>query len=500
MTRLTTRAVRAVEDVNMENTHVHFLTDRDRPDWVPGGYAPRGLIAFELHQAKEDGRDPEAVATLEKELEQAKDDASVRDIYARLLDLPVRDGFPFEEPDDLESIRALRPAAASRCFEVPDSENSLFDRLYGGWLGACAGCTLGGPSEAFRPWTRKRLKAYLTAVSPDEWPITDYIPERSPSDVSFGQFKIDATRERLQYVPQDDDLTWPVVGQIALQSLDNPLEIESRHVAAAWFNNVPYKVTVGGTGMLAYRNLVLRYPMWQIARADPEAHIDWHWVATHSNPYREDIDAGIRADSYGYAAPGMPEIAAGLAWQDARISNVKNGIYCSMFYAAMIAAACALDDPETVVAAGLAEIPATSRLYDAVTKVIDICKNRARRNEGFEEVHADIYETLGDDHNSTPCNVALVVSALLMGDRDFEKVITYTVMGGFDSDTTGATAGAVAGAMLGARQLPGKWIDRLNDTIYCALPGYHPIAVSELARRSVTIARKVLNAEATQSL
>ena len=30
------------------------------------------------------------------------------------------------------------------------------------------------------------------------------------------------------------------------------------------------------------------------------------------------------------------------------------------------------------------------------------------------------------------------------------------------------------------------------DTIYCSLAGYHPIAVSELARRSVEIAKKVL--------
>ena len=464
------------------------MRDSDFPGWIPGGYAPRGLIGFELHQAKEDGRDLEAVAALEKEFEQAEDDAAVLQIYARLLAVPVRADFPFEEPDALESIRALRPEAKARRFDVPTAEDWLFDRLYGAWLGACAGCTLGGPSEAFRPWTRQRLIEYLTAISPDEWPITNYLPESSPADVSFGEFKIDATRERLKYVPQDDDLTWPVVGQIALQSLDNPLDLESRHVAAAWFNNVPYKVTVGGTGMLAYRNLVIRYPMWQIARASAEAEVDWHWVATHSNSYREDIDAAIRTDSYGYAAPGLPEVAAGLAWQDARISNVKNGIYCSMFYAAMIAAAFALDEPEAIVEAGLAEIPTTSRLYAAAKKVIEICG----RHDDIEEVHAAIYETLGDDHNGTPNNMALVVSGLLMGGHDFEKVITYTVMGGFDSDSTAATAGSIAGTMLGAERLPEKWIKPLNDTIYCSLPGYHPIAVSELARRSVEIAENVL--------
>ena len=462
------------------------------PGWIPGGGTARELVELELHQARDDGRESEALAKLEQEAEQAREDATLRGIYGRLLEVPVRADFPFTEPYDFESIRALRPEALKRRFAVPESEDRLYDRMYGGWLGACAGCTLGGPGEFFRPWTRKRLMEYLTAIAPDEWPMKDYMPGHSPSELSFGDYKIDATRERLRFVPADDDLTWPVVSQIALESVDNPLDIESRQVAATWFNYVPYQVTVGGTGMLAYRNLVIRYPMEQVAEANEELEIDWHWVATHSNAYREDIDAAIRADSYGYAAPGMPEVAAGLAWRDARISNVMNGIYCSMFYAAMIAAAFALDDPEAVVEAGLAEIPTTSRLYGGMKKVIEICRECQRRGEGIEEVQAAIYETFGDDHFSTPGNAALVVSGLLMGGDDFEKVITYTVMGGFDCDSTGATAGAIAGTMLGAKRLPEKWIKPLNDTIYCSLPGYHPIAVSELARRSVAIAKKVL--------
>ena len=82
-----------------------------------------------------------------------------------------------------------------------------------------------------------------------------------------------------------------------------------------------------------------------------------------------------------------------------------------------------------------------------------------------------------------------------MGGGDLEKVITYTVMGGFDSDSTAATAGSIAGAMLGARRLPSKWIDPLNDTFYGQIMGYHPIAMSECARRSLGIAKTVLGLE-----
>jgi ADP-ribosylglycohydrolase len=163
-----------------------------------------------------------------------------------------------------------------------------------------------------------------------------------------------------------------------------------------------------------------------------------------------------------------------------------------MFYAAMIAAAFALDDPLAVVEAGLAEIPTTSRLYAAAERVIAICRQYRFQSEHIEEVHSAIYEAFGDDDMSTPNNMAMIVSALLMGGRDFEKVITYTVMGGFDCDCTAATAGSIAGSMLGAGCLPDKWIGPLHDTLYGQIAGYHPIGISELARRSVEIAQRVL--------
>lgn len=46
----------------------------------------------------------------------------------------------------------------------------------------------------------------------------------------------------------------------------------------------------------------------------------------------------------------------------------------------------------------------------------------------------------------------------------------------------------------GSAAITDKWIKPLNDTIHCSLPGYHPIAVRELAR-PVDIAKKVLPIE-----
>lgn len=463
--------------MNFKSKDFHY------PEWIPGGYPFRTLVEWELRQAKGEGKDLGSLLQLEQDYKTATSDKQLLDIWRKILDLPISQDFPFTEPDDLESIRKLRQNVKIRKFNIPHSKEWLYDRLYGAWLGRCAGCTLGGPAEVLRPFTRQRLIKYLTAISPNEWPITDYLPGSSPSDVKLGKPK--ATREQLKFTPPDDDLTHTVIAQIALESAENPTSFETKHLAKTWLTYLPLFVTAGGTAWLSYRNLVILFK-------DNFDTIDWHWVATHSNPFREDIDAAIRADSYGYAAPGMPELAASLAWQDARLSNVKNGIYCSMFYASMIAAAFALDDPVAIVDAGLAEIPTTSRLYEAVKKVIEICKKYSFNSEHIEKVHNEIYKIFGDDHNGTSNNMALIVSAILMSGNNFEKVITYTVMGGWDSDSTGATAGSIASAMIGAKKLPEKWIKPLNNTLYSNIAGYHPIAISELAKRSVNIALKVL--------
>jgi ADP-ribosylglycohydrolase len=177
--------------------------------------------------------------------------------------------------------------------------------------------------------------------------------------------------------------------------------------------------------------------------------LDIAWVATYLNPYREWIGAQIRVDSYGYAAPGNPALEAELAWRDARLSHVKNGLYGAMFCAAMIAAAFVLDDPLQIVEAGLNEIPQTSRLCHEMQQTIAICHRHDFHS--FETALDEINMLLGHYHGVyTNNNTALVVAAVLLGGHDFEKVITTAVMGGWDSDCNGATAGSIIGAMRGA--------------------------------------------------
>jgi ADP-ribosylglycohydrolase len=459
---------------------------------VTGWENARGLVEYEFTQSKEEGRDPGAVDALRADFDAAGDDAAeLAAVWRKLVAIPVSDEFPFEEPSDLEGIRARR-ASGPRSEELPYGDAEFYDRMYGAWLGRCAGCALGKPVEGFmgpkgdlKSW--ERLKRYLTAISPDEWPVRDYIPAHSPAEEETGRAGCPlSTREQIAFMESDDDIRYTVIGQIVMR--EKGRDFDTVDVARAWENHLPYAYVCTAETQ-AYRNLVMRYPRGLGGDGD----IDWTWVAMNENPYREWIGAQIRVDSFAYAAPGDMELAAEFAWRDARLSHVKNGIYGEMLCGALIAGAFVHDEPLTNVKAALAEIPETSRLHKDITDTIGICADHRFDAGEFEAVIKNIYELLGH-YNAvhTNNNAAVVVAALLLGQRDFEKVLAISVMGGLDTDCNGATAGSIAGAMLGAAGLPEKWTAPLQDTLKSNVIDYHPIAISECARLSVEIAKKVL--------
>jgi ADP-ribosylglycohydrolase len=456
---------------------------------MPGWNTLKRIVEQEFVQAIDEGREVAGVTALKPALEAAgEDEAKLREVLARVTALPMRSDFGFTEPSDLEGIKKLRATRAVRKIEASKDKDWLYDRVYGGWLGRCAGMALGKPVEAFMEpknglTSRGRIKAYLLGAGADEWPIKDYFPKASAASDVTGKlgWSESSTREAIRYAENDDDLCFTVLGLEVMRR--HKRTFTSRDVANTWLTQMPYAMLCGACTQ-TFRNLVIKHNFHQ----GPREEIDWAWVTYHENPYREWIGAAIRADPYGYACPGDMELAAELSWRDARMSNAKNGIYGAMFVGAMTAAAFVMEDPMAVVQAGLGEIPTTSRLYKAVNDVIEICQRHGMKFGNFEAVFDEIDALLG--HYSpvhSINNAGLVVAALLLGGRDYEKVVTLSVMGGWDTDCNGATAGSIAGVMLGAKALPGKWVGRLNDKLVTGIAGYSPIAISECARRTLEV-------------
>ena len=458
--------------------------------YLAGWESASAIVWWETVQLKEEGRDPQWIDKLTSSVDlKTASEEVLAQLWTHLQDAPMRSDFAFVEPSDFETIRAERDGTA-RQWPLTLSDDALLDRMHGAWLGRCCGCALGKPVELFMSphnelSSRQRIRTYLEAAG--AYPLADYIPGSSPAEDKTVKVNCPASwRENIAFMETDDDIRYTVIGQQVL--LSRGAAFTTADVMDAWYHQLPYRYVCTAETQ-AYRNHIIRYQRHGVW---PRAEVDWTWVATHQNPYREWIGAQIRADSWGYAAPGNPALAAEFAWRDARLSHIKNGIYGEMFVAAMIAAGFVLNDPLQVIEAGLAEIPRRSRLYAEIRQVIAICGKHGNAFANFEKVLDEIEALLGHYHPvHTNNNAALVVAALLLGGDDFEKVITLAVMGGWDTDCNGATAGSIFGAMHGAGPIPEKWRAPLHDTLYSRIFDYHPIVITECARRSAGIARKI---------
>jgi ADP-ribosylglycohydrolase len=318
----------------------------------------------------------------------------------------------------------------------------------------------------------------------DAWPIDGYVPGHSRASETHGltlsPYCHACEREQIQFMQSDDDIRYTVLGLLLLE--ERGLDFDTWDIGKLWHRYLTY-AQVCTAETQAYLNFA------QItAHREETRPSDWghklDWLRMHRNPYREWIGAQIRVDALAYAAAGQPELAAELAWRDASFSHVKNGVYGAMFVAAMIAAAFAEEDVEHIVAIGLSEIPQRSRLAHALHQAIEIAHAAHSQLELVERLWLafDRYDAV-----HTINNAALVAATLIWARGDFEKTITTAVLGGWDTDCNGATVGSIIGARLGAEALPRKWIAPLNDTLYAEVNGFHPITLSECARRSYDV-------------
>ena len=427
---------------------------------------PSALIGFELEQRLAEGCvvEPNLVTQIEA-AQTGGNDAQLLTLFEQLAALTPDAAFPFEEPTDLDAIRASRPHGPRRCALAADID--LFDRIYGAWLGRAAGCALGKPVEK---WPKQIIDEYLRHY--DALPLDNYIPagKGAPANhpENFYVSGMDCTRGNITLMPRDDDMDFTILGLSILE--DYAGDFTSVDVGSAWLNRLPYNL-VYTAERVAYRNLINDL-------LPPSS-------AMTNNPFREWIGAQIRADMWGYVAPGWPEKAAAMAFRDASISHTKNGVYGAMFVAALLAASFATSNIKALIDIALSEIPANCRLAQAIRNTMAW----AEANDDWQDTWSLVNEKFGhypDVH--TINNAALIVMGLVHGMGDFEQTIVTTVLGGWDADCTGATAGSVIGLILGAKALPEKWVGVFNDQIQSAVRGYEDCRLSDLAQRTCRFA------------
>jgi len=427
------------------------------------------LIKTELRQRREEGCNVTNISErIAKALEDKAPDHAFQTLYDELLALPIDDAFAYDEPSTLAEIQAARPKYSPNTTVIWDEE-VIADQIYGGWLGRAVGCCLGKPVEG---WKKERIEQYLRDI--DALPLDNYIPF---SEKMISSVLKSSTLGHIRYMDRDDDMDYPILGLLALER--KGAAITPRTIANTWVSQMPFGLTYTAEGV-AYRNFALG--IWP-----PHS-------ALVRNPFREWIGAQIRADIFGYVMPGCSEKAADLAFRDASISHYKNGVYGEMFVAAMVAAAFNETDAEGIVTAGLNEIPANSRLAEAIRDTQAWCREElAGRAKNWENVWAKINERYGHYHGvHTINNAALVVLGIYFGIDNFERGIVIATLCGWDTDCNAATVGSILGVKLGANALPEKWTGVLNDRLLSAVRDENDNKLSDLATRTLAVAKTIL--------
>jgi ADP-ribosylglycohydrolase len=337
------------------------------------------------------------------------------------------------------------------------SHKKLREKLHGAWLGRCCGCLLGKPVEMI---PKEDQWAFLKRTN--QWPLQYYMTSNPEEDKKFW-----AANSFFQNIhdgmPIDDDTNYTVIGLNIVKASGK--KFQPLDVAAYWLANVPALCTCTAE-RVAYRNFanLILPPM----------------SGSYRNPYREWIGAQIRADFFGYVCPGNPELAAELAWRDACISHVKNGIYGEMWVAAMLAASFVTDDIVAVIEAGLAQIPQKSRLHEQIKNVIEWYRTGVDFDEALARIHQLSYSPV-----HTINNAMIVAAALLWGGGDFGKTICLAVQSALDTDCNGATAGSIIGMIAGVRKIPARWSEPLKDTLNTSVAGYTKVSIAAMAEETV---------------
>ncbi len=444
--------------------------------WMKGLYD----LAIERIQASEEGRD---LSSVEKELDALCKDTRnpllykrADDLYDIIQTLPLKTGYHYVEPNTIADIHAQRGPAVSLPFTTL-SEEALYDRILGAWLARCAGCLFGQPVEG---WHRQRIQGFLhdTGNLPVTRYMSSYVSEvlRKKYDVQddggpYGS-RYKNWINHVDAMPEDDDTSYTV---FALKLLEHHgRDFSSYNVGEEWLASLPLLRTCTAERM-AYINManMVLPPL----------------SAIKHNPYREWIGAQIRGDLFGYVNPGDPETAADMAFRDASISHVKNGIYGEMYSAAMIAAAFLTDDPALIIRAGMGQIPQKCRLYEKVNDLLTGWEMGITVEMFLADFYKEYDETNPHHWCHTIPNALLVTAGLLYHSMAFVPSMAFGTTAGFDTDCNSATIASVIGAAKGAMALPQEWFIPLNNIVHTCVSSYGCLAITDLARRTLALVK-----------
>lgn len=292
-----------------------------------------------------------------------------------------------------------------------DHEKYL-DRMKACWIGKNIGGTMGGPYEG----TKEYLDIKGFSTKPNE-------------------------------VLPNDDLDLQLLWLRAIERF-GPYDLDTKKLAEYWLSFTTAYWNEYGIGRMN-----LMRGMYPPLSGD------------YDNSWRDSNGAWIRTEIWATLCPGLPDLAAHYAIEDAMVDHgVGEGTYAAAFVAAMEASVFTLEDLRTCIEVGLSKIPEDCRTAKSVRLAIQCYEKKMEPRDAREKIRKS-NEDMGDGWFEAPSNVAYTVMGLLYGEGDFKKAMITAINCGDDTDCTGATVGSMMGLLYGMEGIPEDWRNHIGDAI-----------------------------------
>ncbi len=290
-------------------------------------------------------------------------------------------------------------------------EEEYYNKVYGCWLGKNCGGTLGGPLENI--WGKEEMF--------DIW----WYPELKEGGLP------------------NDDLELQLIWLQALE--DRGICIKARDLAEYWLDCIQYNFDEYGLNKTNLKKGLLP-PI----------------SGYYNNYFKDCMGSPIRSEIWACIAPGLPNVAASYAYEDATVDHAGGeSVYGEMFNAALESAAFLTGDKKELLEIGLSFIPKTCKTAKAIKNAMKAYEEKMDWKKARDFVLHASYSPIAQ---YSPLNLGFQTIGLLYG-NNFADAICKTVNCGYDTDCTGATVGALLGIISGKDGLPEKWTKPLSDKI-----------------------------------
>ena len=399
--------------------------------------------------------------------------------------LKIRNDWDYVEPNNINEIKSNSDPLRLKNRFPNVNLDVVSKKVEAAFKASVCGCILGKPLEA--SLTGEEIKNALKQSN--QWPLNDYVsgsikeflPRVHPSH-------IETTKENINYVAPDDDINYTIMGMLILENYG--IEFTHENMEELWIHHLPINTTFGpertrllniGLNSLDSISRSNFLSKGGIGKSKNNENFKKRLDAINDylNPGDELCGAAIRADAYGYALPGNPELASELAARDASFTHNRTGIYGTMFIAALISCSLVLKDKYEIISRALQYVPQKSRFFLRSK----LCFEEIQKAENWEDGYLRINKLLKEyGHCRIYQEIGMMMNSFIFANNTSEG-ICIQVSQGADTDSFGASSGSVLGSYYGLDGLESKWLEPFNDDIHTGMAWFFERSINKLALR-----------------